>query len=166
MSGAFGPTQWVIGPPCSPYCSSIFNKLREPAAGAPFALPSPMTPTQLLYLSRELELGRPLWSLLRANEWMVQAHPIRREIARQACALLKHKLPNSILEPLRAGATLGSFSEEIQRQLRHYKERPRRMHMQFSSSETFARTFMQRREMRRGGNARVAAGYEHYLTHR
>lgn len=111
-----------------------------------------MTHAQMLYLARELEIGRPLAALLMANEWMEASHPMRRAFALQAKRALTNAIQADVLQSLMVGRRLSELDSAAQSELKAIKEQPRHYRSakfrlarrEFSSSEIEKRYSLRR----------------------
>lgn len=85
-----------------------------------------MNTTLLSYISKEISNGRPLWGLLRANEYLEANCPIRRALAKKAQVAFIARNPSSlelvVFEMATNGKKLSDFSEELQLTVRQTKE--------------------------------------------
>ena len=80
-----------------------------------------LTPRMFQYISQEISNGRPLWGMLRANEYLEADNPLRNALAIKA----KNKLTEAdqeLVNVVLAGASLGELSKKNLKQLSMIKE--------------------------------------------
>jgi hypothetical protein len=73
-----------------------------------------MNTTYLLHLSHGIKNGRPLWSLICANEQLERNHPMRKAFAQEALRVVNRFLLEEeriIVEEIKAGAKLAELPE-------------------------------------------------------
>lgn len=120
--GAFCLSTCGISPQFAPHSQKIgpfFNALRGRGVGSISAhlgamnkkIPAPL----LMKLARDAQAGRPLWSLLWANEYLEAKDPLRLALASRTQTFFKNVREKSQLttaEKICAGARLSSLSSD------------------------------------------------------
>ena len=122
----------------------IYSKVLTPGARAAADLlhattmNMTMTSSMLVSISRDIADGRPCWAMLRANEYLDAADPLRKALAMRARAMLPAGAPSAQTEAVLAGgARLGDLTGNIIRE----QGSPRRRSRGVPSAEYFGRRF-------------------------
>ena len=81
-----------------------------------------LTPKIFRYISQEISNGRPIWGMLRANEYLEANNPLRQALAEKAkTQLIDAKL--ELVKEVMSGTTLGELSNSQVKEIRELNER-------------------------------------------
>ncbi|RMG40626.1 MAG: hypothetical protein D6719_10470 [Candidatus Dadabacteria bacterium] len=83
------------------------------------------TSLELQLISKEINSGRPLWGILRANEYFEASDPIRKALAKLAAEKLKascYRPLQPVIKTILDGTRLGDLPASISKRIREIKE--------------------------------------------